>query len=169
MMRREREITDHGQITAILDQGKVVHLGLCEDGWPYVVPMNYGWTETDGRLRLYVHGAREGYKYAVLAKNPRVAFSVETEIIPFGGELPCQYGTGYACVMGRGTARDVTDVEEKKQALTILMKTQTGKDFTFTDALTTVVRVLCIEVDSYMAKRRPLPPGKAPRQEDPHA
>ena len=61
--------------------------------------------------------------------------------------------------MGRGTATLVEDVEEKKQAMSILMKTQTGKDFTFEDRLVTIVTVIRIDVAEYTAKHRPLPEG----------
>ena len=42
MTKRERQITDPEQILDILNRGKVLHLGLCVDNEPYVVPMNYG-------------------------------------------------------------------------------------------------------------------------------
>ena len=63
----------------------------------------------------------------------------------------------YASVMGKGTARIVEDVEEKKQAMSALMKTQTGKDFSFNDRLVSIVAVIRIDVEEYTAKHRPLP------------
>ena len=59
--------------------------------------------------------------------------------------------------MGRGTAQLVEDVEEKKKAMSILMKTQTGKDFSFEDRLVSIVAVIRIDVTEYTAKHRPLP------------
>ena len=59
--------------------------------------------------------------------------------------------------MGRGTASMVEDVEEKKKAMTLLMKTQTGKDFTFQDRLVSMVAVIRIDVSEYTAKKRPIP------------
>ena len=41
MTKRELQITDENQIRAILDEAKVLHLGLCVDNEPYVVPMKY--------------------------------------------------------------------------------------------------------------------------------
>ena len=43
------------------------------------------------------------------------------------------------------------------RAMTILMKSQTGKDFTFTDKLVSIVSVIRIRVSDYTAKHRPLP------------
>ena len=59
--------------------------------------------------------------------------------------------------MGRGTAEILEDVEEKEKGLSILMKTQTGKDFEFNEQLVSIVSVIKITVSEYTAKRRPLP------------
>ena len=59
--------------------------------------------------------------------------------------------------MASGTATIVEDVEEKKMAMSLLMKTQTGKDFSFEDRLVTIVTVVRIDVAEYTAKHRPIP------------
>ena len=157
MTRRERQITDETQIMDILDKGKVLHLGLAVDNEPYVVPMNYGYTKENGKLVIYLHSAVRGKKLDMIRTNPRVFFEIDCDLLPFESELPCQYGISYSSVMGKGTARIVEDVEEKKQAMSILMKTQTGKDFTFEDRLVSIVAVIRIDVDAYTAKHRPVP------------
>jgi nitroimidazol reductase NimA-like FMN-containing flavoprotein (pyridoxamine 5'-phosphate oxidase superfamily) len=157
MTKRERQITDQRWIDRILDTAKVLHLGLCVDNEPYVVPMNYGCTKENGKLVVYLHSALRGKKLDMIRKNPRVFFEMDCDWKPFEGEKPCQYGLGYSSVMGRGTARIVEDVEEKKKAMSILMKTQTGKDFTFEDRLVSIVAVIRIDVEAYTAKHRPLP------------
>ena len=157
MTKRERQITDENQIKAILDTASVLHLGMSVNDEPYVVPMNYGYTMENGKLVLYLHSALRGKKLDMLRANPRVFFEMDCDRVPFEGKLPCQYGLAYSSVMGRGTARIVEDVEEKKQAMTILMKTQTQKDFTFEDRLVSIVAVIRIDVEEYTAKHRPLP------------
>ena len=159
MTKRERQITDLNQIRHILDTGKVLHLGLAVNDEPYVVPMNYGYTLEDGKLVLYLHSAHRGKKLDMIRANSRVFFEIDCDRMPFDGEKPCQYGMVYSSVMGRGTASMVEDVEEKKQAMSILMKTQTGKDFTFEDRLVSIVTVIRIDVEEYTAKHRPLPEG----------
>ena len=157
MTKRERQITDEAQIMDILDKGKVLHLGLAVDNEPYVVPMNYGYTHEDGKLVIYLHSAVRGKKLDMIRANPKVFFEIDCDLVPFESELPCQYGLAYSSVMGKGIARIVDDVEEKKRAMSILMKTQTGKDFTFEDRLVSIVAVIRIDVESYTAKHRPIP------------
>ena len=157
MTKRERQVTDPQQIKEILDTAQVVHLGLCVDNEPYVVPMNYGYTMEDGKLTLYLHSAVRGKKLDMIRTNPKVFFEMDCDRKPFEGNLPCQYGLSYSSLMGRGTASIVEDVEEKKKAMSILMKTQTDKDFSFEDRLVSIVTVIRIDAAEYTAKHRPLP------------
>ena len=157
MTKRELQITDESQILRILDTAKVLHLGMAVDNEPYVVPMNYGYTQEDGKVVLYLHSALRGKKLDMIRQNPKVFFELDCDRVPFEGNMPCQYGLSYASVMGRGTARIVEDVEEKKTAMSILMKTQTGKDFSFEDRLVSIVAVIRIDVAEYTAKYRPVP------------
>ena len=157
MTKRELQITDESQIRSILDTAKVLHLGLCVDNEPYVVPMNYGFCLEEGKLVFYLHGALRGKKLDMIRANPRVFVELDCDRTPFEGEKPCQYGLGYSSVMGRGKAVIVEDVVEKIEALKHLMKTQTGKDFSFTEQLVSIVAVIRIDVEEFTAKHRPIP------------
>lgn len=157
MTKRELQVTDPHQIHDILNKAKVLHLGLCVDNEPYVVPMNYGYIMEGETLVLYLHSAVQGKKLDMIRANPRVFFELDCDRMPFEGEKPCQYGLVYSSIMGRGTACIVEDVEEKIRAMTMLMKTQTGKDFSFNDRLVSIVSVIRIDVTEYTAKHRPLP------------
>ena len=157
MTKREFEITDPSRIRSILDTAKILRLGLAVDNEPYVVPMNYGYRMEAGKLTLYLHSAVQGKKLDMLKANPNVFFELDCDHVPFEGKLPCQYGISYASVMGRAKAAIVEDVEEKMEAMSILMKTQTGKDFTFNDRLVSIVTVIRLDVSAYTAKHRPIP------------
>ena len=157
MTRREREVTDISKIKEILDNSKVLHLGLVDGDEAYVVPMNYGYTLDDSKLTLWLHGARRGRKLDLIRANPKVFFEMECGIQPFEGEIACKYGIEYSSIMGRGKAEIVEDIEIKKAALSHLMKTQTGKDFEFEDKMAAVVSVVRIDVSEFTAKHRPAP------------
>ncbi len=157
MTKRELQVTDLNEIIAILDTAKVLRLGLAVDNEPYVVPMNYGYVMEDGKLTLYLHSAQQGKKLDMLRANPKIFFELDCDWKSFEGEKPCQYGLSYSSVMGRGEAVLVEDVEEKMKAMTVLMKTQTGKDFSFNEKLVSIVAVVRIDVSEYTAKHRPVP------------
>ena len=152
-------VTDPEQIRHILDSGKVLHLGLSVNDEPYVVPMNYGYALEDGKLVLYLHSGLKGKKLDMIRENPRVYFALDWDRTPFEGDRACRYGMSYSSVMGRGKAQIVNDVKEKTRAMSLLMKAQTGKDFSFEDRLVSIVAVIRIDVEEYTAKHRPLPEG----------
>jgi len=153
--RREREVTDLNEIVGILDKAKIAHIGMIDEGMPYVVPMNYGYIMENEKLIFNVHGAKVGRKIDAIKNNPNVFVEIDTDILPFEGEMACQYGISYSSVMGEGFAEIVEDVEEKKRGLSILMKTQTGKDFKFTEKMVNIVSVIKITIPEFTAKRRP--------------
>ncbi len=158
MTKREYQITDRNEILDILNRSMIVHLGMVDGDEPYVVPMNYGYTmREDGTLSIYVHGAVKGRKLDIMRTNPKVFLEMECDVQPFEGNLPCQYGTAYKSLMGRGKAVILETAEEKMAALTQFMKTQTGKDFVFNERLVSIVSVVRIDVTEYTAKFRPMP------------
>ena len=153
--RREREVTDRDEILHILDESKIVHVGLVDEDEPYVIPMNYGYFMEDG-LTIYIHSATKGYKLDLIRKNPKVFLEMECDVVPIEGKMACQYGMAYRSLMARGTAEIIEDVEEKKQAMSILMKTQTGKEFVFNEKLVSIVSVIKVKITEYTAKARHL-------------
>ena len=157
MTKREFKITDEGQIRLILDTAKVLRLGIAVDNVPHIIPLNYGYTVEEGKLTFYMHSAVSGEKLELMGKNPHVCFELDCDYRPFEGVLPCQYGLGYSAVSGRGRVTIVEDVQEKMDAMSILMKTQTGKDFTFNERLVSIVSVIRLDVSEYTAKHRPIP------------
>ena len=157
MTRRERQVTEPEEIRKILDKCKILHLGLVDEDEPYIVPMNYGYTMEGDDLTLYMHCAVKGRKLDIIRKNPKVFFQMECDVEPFEGRVACQYGTTNSSVMGRGVAEIVENVEEKKTALSVFMKSQTGKDFTFDDRMVSIVTIIKVRALGYTAKRRPLP------------
>lgn len=157
MTRRERQVTDINEIIKILDKAKVLHLGLVDGDEPYVVPMNYGYEMNDEKLTIWLHGAPRGRKIDLMKQNPKVFFEMDCDITPFEGDIACKYGITYSSIMGKGTATITEDIEEKKKGLTVLMKTQTNKDFTFDEKMVKIVSVIRIDVAEYTAKHRPMP------------
>lgn len=78
MRRKDREITDRVEMLNILQKCDVCYVAFADENTPYVVPMNFGMTEQEGRVALWFHCASEGHKLEMLARNSHVAFSVST-------------------------------------------------------------------------------------------
>ena len=155
MRRADLEVKDRQDILSILNHCTVGHLALVDpQGQPYLVPMNYGWEEKDGVVHIYMHSAKEGRKLDILAKNPLVCFEADCNHELLVARNACSYSFKYESVMGWGKVRVVEDMEEKLRGLTLLMKHQTGEDFTFEPKHTAIVEVLCLDLEQLTGKRR---------------
>ncbi len=155
MRRKDREVTRIEEILNIVEKAKILHLGLSDGQYPYVVPLHYGYEYADEKLVFFCHGAREGHKLDLIRKDPHacVELECEVELLP-AGEDACHYGAAYASVIGRGTAEILSDEQEKIHGLTLLMKNQTGREFVFTEQMAAAVDVIRITVPEYTAKAR---------------
>lgn len=157
MTKREFKITDEAQVRRILDGAKVLRLGLSVDNTPYIIPLNYGYTMEEGKLTFLLHSAAQGNKLELLRRNPQVCFELDCDHVPFEGEIACQCGLSYSAVSGRARAVVIEDPAEKMEAMSILMKHQTGREFPFNERLVSIVAVIRLEVTEYTAKHRPIP------------
>ena len=75
MRKKEREITDIGEIEKIIRKATVCRLGLALNDVPYVVPLSFGYADKT----LYLHGAKEGKKLDIIRQNNRVCFEVDVD------------------------------------------------------------------------------------------
>ena len=115
MRRSEKEITDKELISDIINCAKTARLGINREGCPYIVPMNFGYS--DGVF--YFHCASEGLKLDLLKADPRVCIEIDEErgLQISEPENPCSWGFSYRSVIAEGTAEFVIDTEEKRDAL----------------------------------------------------
>ena len=149
MRRTDKEIKDRAEIEEILRSGRVCHLGLIDDGLPYVVPVNYGYR--DGCL--YVHSAREGHKIDILRRNNVVSFSVYIDDCLVKSDVACNWGMSYRSVMGTGAAVLVDGREEKEQALRIIMRHYAGPGYAFEASKIDSLLIIKIQIDILTGKK----------------
>jgi nitroimidazol reductase NimA-like FMN-containing flavoprotein (pyridoxamine 5'-phosphate oxidase superfamily) len=130
MRRKDREITDINEKIAIIERCKFCRVGLCEDNFPYVVPLNYGYTYENEKLTLFFHGALEGKKIEIIKKNNNACFEVDCDTKLIEREEASRYSYAYKSLIGVGKITFLEHNEEKSTGLKHLMKHQTGKEFT---------------------------------------
>ena len=106
MRRQDRKVTDIDEIKGILNSTRIIHLGMMDGDYPYVVPLHFGYEFIDEVLYIYVHGHHEGKKFDLIKANPHVFIEIDgsDEALVSGGDIPCKYSSVYSSVMGRGLA-----------------------------------------------------------------
>lgn len=153
MMRRNDRELDFPAILSLLDRCHVVRLAMIDGSKPYIVPLNFGYTCTNGQITLYCHSANEGRKLDVMQRNPNVGFEMDTDYLLQTHEEACHHSNLFSSVIGTGEF-ELLDGEAKKNALSVLMRHQTEREFTFTDEQAASVAVFAIHVKSISGKAK---------------
>lgn len=154
MRRKDREVTDLEQILDIMRRCQVCRLALNDDGYPYILPLNFGMEVSDGQVVLYFHGAAAGTKYELLKKDPRAGFEMDCSLQVILNEQDCECSMEYESVVGKGNIELVSG-EEKVHGLQVLMRQyRDGRTASFQDAVVAKTAVLKLTVTQLSAKRR---------------
>ena len=123
MRRYEREVIDKDSICKILDMIDTIHIGMFDDTYPYVVPVNFGYSYRD-KLTFYFHCAREGKKLDLLAKNPNVCVEA-SRFLNFPDRPYKQHIHDFRSVIAFGTFSIIdqkTNTAEFGKALQLILK-----------------------------------------------
>ena len=153
MRRADREVTDFGEILGIIGRCDVLRLALNGEGFPYLLPLNFGEKVTDGRVELYFHGAREGTKYDYMARDSRASFEMDCahRLVTDEGKGQCTMEC--ESVIGQGRVEEVPDAE-KEEGLRILLAHYGKENFAYNRAALPATRVFKLTVEHMTAKRR---------------
>ncbi|MEU2395227.1 pyridoxamine 5'-phosphate oxidase family protein [Streptomyces sp. NPDC007369] len=117
---RERARYDRATVHAILDQAYVCHLGFVRDGAPVVLPTLYARVGE----ALYVHGST-GSRPLLAAGGADPGLPVCLTVTHVDGLVLARsafhHSMNYRSVIVHGTARQVTDADERRRALDALV------------------------------------------------
>ncbi|MCI9487590.1 MAG: pyridoxamine 5'-phosphate oxidase family protein [Lachnospiraceae bacterium] len=155
MRRSDREIKDRAQIIEVMKRCDVCRLALNDEGYPYILPLNFGMEEKDGQIILYFHGASEGRKYELMAKDNRASFEMDCshELVLKEGRDGCSCTMKYESVIGQGRLEPVPE-EEKHEALCALMGHYHKEECAFNRAVMPRTRVFRLVVEHMSGKTR---------------
>ena len=123
-------IHDKSAIESVIRSCRTCFLGLSdENNQPYVVPMNFGYS--DGFI--YLHSAKEGRKWQLMKSNPKacVTFCLGDELAWQDEHIACSWRVKSKTVIAEGILEFVDDFEEKKNILKIFMAQYSDREFEF--------------------------------------
>ncbi len=104
MRRFKQEITREECISVLKTQKRAVLSVIGDNGYPYGVPINFYYNESDGNI--YFHCAMEGHKLDAIRNCDKVCLTVYT-----GGERRGDWSYHVISVVVFGKAFEVTDTE----------------------------------------------------------
>ncbi|NLZ92513.1 MAG: pyridoxamine 5'-phosphate oxidase family protein [Firmicutes bacterium] len=153
MRRKDRQVVEINEIIKIIDNCDVCRLAFFDCEYPYIVPLNFGFTAAADSLALYFHGAGSGKKMSLIEKNPHVAFEMDSAHKLIKSEKPCSYTMEYESVMGYGKITQVNGEEKIKGLKVIMDKYDKKENYNFTEEAIADVAVLKLSVVKITGKR----------------
>lgn len=153
MRRADREITDKQELIRLIEKCDVCRIALNDEEYPYILPLNFGMQLENGMPVFYFHGALEGKKYELIAKNPKASFEMDCVHELFTDEEKGSCSQAYESVIGRGVMEMVPE-EKKAEGLNILMRHYHMEDFAYNPAVVPRTNVFKLTVSEMTGKRR---------------
>ena len=153
MRRKDREVTDCVKIENIINQCSCCRIGFYDDGEVYIVPLNFGYEIKDNIYTFYFHGAKEGRKIDLIKKNPTVGFEMDTNYALKEADLACGHSARFQSVIGNGVVSIVSEINEKKLGISLIMEHNTGKrDWNFDEKMVNAATVFKLKVTGMSCK-----------------
>jgi len=129
---RAKLITLQRDIDEIIAKCNVCYVGMVdEEGYPYVVPFNFGYRNGV----LYLHSSKKGLKIDLLRKKPQICavFSADHMLHAQSEQVACSYSMHYRSVQAFGEVEFVEDHAEKIEILNLIMANYTDKEFVYNE------------------------------------
>ena len=153
MRRSDREITDRNEMIDVMKRCDVCRLALNDEGYPYILPLNFGMEADEENIVLYFHGADKGRKYELIEKDNRVSFEMDCAHRLVVDEERGHCTMEYESVIGRGRVEMVPE-EEKREALRSLMRQYHPENVNFDEGAMPRTRVFKLTVEEMTGKKR---------------
>ncbi len=126
MRKANQEIKDPVILEEVLADAQICRMAMMDGDRPYILPFNYGYKDRC----IYIHSAPAGKKIDLLRKNPAVCFELEHTVKIIPKERACKWATLYRSVVGYGEVEILTDFNQKKEGLEIIMAQHGAPDKT---------------------------------------
>jgi len=149
LKRKEKEIKDQSVIEDIFESNKICRIGFVDKNVPYVISMNYGYAKS----AIYLHTATSGKKLNIIETNNNVCVEITDSVEIIESNIPCKFGTRYRSLICNGKINILTDLEEKKEALKVLMNQHTQRSgWNIPDTAIEQITLLKIELETISGK-----------------
>lgn len=151
MDMRTFSIEEKEHIEEIIRASMLCYVGMSdENGFPYVLPMIFGYENEV----IYLHSGQEGKAIRILQRNPRVCvtFCTDPELLWQHPDVACSYRMKAESVLCEGEVIFEEDFFEKEKMLNIIMRHYSERTFTFSSPAVNNVRIWKIKIERMSGK-----------------
>ncbi|NSW54044.1 MAG: pyridoxamine 5'-phosphate oxidase family protein [Anaerolineae bacterium] len=140
---------DRQQMETVIRRATYCQVAFAEGSQPYVVPLNFGYEAGC----FYFHSRNSGKKLALLRGNPRVAFSLQSDVETLHNAEQAENCTmRYASVIGSGSAAMIEDRDEKIAALDAICRQYGLQPYPYSDAMLNATALFKVVVSQMTGK-----------------
>jgi nitroimidazol reductase NimA-like FMN-containing flavoprotein (pyridoxamine 5'-phosphate oxidase superfamily) len=141
MLRKKQQLTQEECIAILKNEPRGVLSVLGDYDYPYGMPMNHFYCETDGKI--YFHGGKKGHKIDAMKRHDKVSFCVYDQGFRREGE----WALNIRSVIVFGQIRVVEDEDRKRQICSELCRKFTDDEAYLQRELEQALpRVNCLEL-----------------------
>jgi len=157
MRRKDREIKIKAEMLEIIKKAFYCSVAMSKDNYPYIIPMNYGFSGDT----LYLHSANEGLKINILKNNSNVCIEIIQNVkVKQNPEVVCNTEMQYNSVIIFGQTEFLSNKDEKLKALRCIVEhyypniMQSGEDRINFDAnVLDKLTILKVKIEKITGKR----------------
>ncbi len=142
-------------IEKIIKGCKVCYVGLVDNDMPYVLPMNFGYSDNF----IYLHSAPTGRVIDIINNNNNICitFSNNHKLTFQHPEVACSYRMASNSVIAMGKVSFVEDLTEKENILNIIMEQYSDKKFKYSEPAIKNVKIWKVPIDKISCKEFGVP------------
>jgi len=148
-MTVNKSSSDLKKIEALIKESLVCRLGINHGKTPYVIPLSFGYRDNI----LYFHSGPEGQKLNLIKTDPNVCFEFDriTEVLE--DKNPCSWDMKYQSIIGTGKVAFIEKVEDKINALKIIILQYTDRQMEIPEAQVIATTVFQVAIDNMTFKQ----------------
>jgi len=148
----DKTIEDIDEIMSVIDGQRLLTIAMSVDDEPYLVTVNYGFDPEE--KCFYFHCATEGKKLDIIRSNP----VVWCQVFEDRGYVQTECEHNFRTVQFRGEAEVLSDIDEIRKALALLIEQQEDEPDPVKERLLAKVKpgtlsMVRIRADGFSGKR----------------
>jgi uncharacterized protein len=140
------------EIEKIILACRTCFLGLSDsENQPYVIPMNFGYKNNT----IFLHSGKSGRKWEIMHLNRKacVTFCLGDELAYQDEQVACSWRMKSSSVIAEGCIEFIEDLNEKTEAMKVMMSHYSDLEFQFNEPAIKNVGVYKMKIEKLQAKR----------------
>lgn len=150
-MEDKKSFSDIEKIETLIKNSIVCRLGINQGKAPYIVPLNFGYSDNI----IYFHSGPKGNKLDLLRADPNVCFEFDQISDVIESQEPCSWNMKYQSIIGKGKVEFIEKIEKKTKALEIIISQYSDRQMDIPQVKAKAAVVFKVNIENMTFKQGP--------------